>query len=169
MNFDILAFLVMTVPCVMKSWPGLSSPDLHAKCTGIPLPTSSFHEVCLWASKCCLWNSWIRRLALNSHLNLSSKTASVNRLLLGKQLIYTLSRWVVLGLFNLKWQVMHRSWFVKPLLVCMYVCVRGGPIRPLHHELQWSIVLPPSKPLLYCLFLAQVIYYICESTCTHTS
>jgi hypothetical protein len=27
--------------------------------------------------------------------------------------------------------------------VCMYVCIRGGPeIRPLHRDLQWSIVLP---------------------------
>jgi hypothetical protein len=24
----------------------------------------------------------------------------------------------------------------------MYVCVRGGPIRPLHRDPQWSIVLP---------------------------
>jgi hypothetical protein len=26
----------------------------------------------------------------------------------------------------------------------MYVCVRGGPIRPLHRDPQWSIVLPLS-------------------------
>jgi hypothetical protein len=30
------------------------------------------------------------------------------------------------------------------LYVRMYVCVRGGPIRPLHRDLQWSIVLPLS-------------------------
>jgi hypothetical protein len=29
----------------------------------------------------------------------------------------------------------------------MYVCVRGGPIRPLHRDPQWSIVLPPSLVL----------------------
>jgi hypothetical protein len=30
------------------------------------------------------------------------------------------------------------------MYVCMYVCVRGGLNQPLHRDLQWSIVLPPS-------------------------
>jgi hypothetical protein len=30
------------------------------------------------------------------------------------------------------------------MYVCMYVCVRGEPNQPLHRDLQWSIVLPPS-------------------------
>jgi hypothetical protein len=30
------------------------------------------------------------------------------------------------------------------LYVCMYICVRSGPNQPLHRDLQWSIVLPPS-------------------------
>jgi hypothetical protein len=33
---------------------------------------------------------------------------------------------------------------VQGMYVCMYVCVRGGPIRPLHRDPQWSIVLPLS-------------------------
>jgi hypothetical protein len=30
------------------------------------------------------------------------------------------------------------------MYVCMYVCVRGGTNQPLHRDVQWSIVLPPS-------------------------
>jgi hypothetical protein len=30
------------------------------------------------------------------------------------------------------------------LYVCMYVCIRGGPLRPLHCDPQWSIVLSLS-------------------------
>jgi hypothetical protein len=32
--------------------------------------------------------------------------------------------------------------------VCMYVCIRGGPFRPLHRDPQWSIVLPLSLIIL---------------------
>jgi hypothetical protein len=32
--------------------------------------------------------------------------------------------------------------YVYEELVCMYVCVRGGPNQPLHRDPQWSIVLP---------------------------
>jgi hypothetical protein len=27
---------------------------------------------------------------------------------------------------------------------CMSVCIRGGPLRPLHRDPQWSVVLPLS-------------------------
>jgi hypothetical protein len=39
-------------------------------------------------------------------------------------------------------------------IICMYVCRRGGPeIRPLHRDLQWSIVLPLLfSPLLILHF-----------------
>jgi hypothetical protein len=31
----------------------------------------------------------------------------------------------------------------KDLDVCMYVCIRGGLLQPLHLDPQWSIVLNP--------------------------
>jgi hypothetical protein len=34
------------------------------------------------------------------------------------------------------------------LYVCMYVRVKGGPIRLLHRDPQWSIVLPLSLVIL---------------------
>jgi hypothetical protein len=45
--------------------------------------------------------------------------------------------------YQIFWEVVGLEW--GPLsLVRMYVCIRGGTIRPLHRDLQWSIVLPPS-------------------------
>jgi hypothetical protein len=36
-------------------------------------------------------------------------------------------------------QYLTAYWLVS--VVCMYVCVRGGPNQPLHRDPQWSIVL----------------------------
>jgi hypothetical protein len=35
-----------------------------------------------------------------------------------------------------------KTYDIKIGIVCMYVCVRGGPNQPLHRDPQWSIVLP---------------------------